>query len=167
MRKPTWGPVVENRVKSFLKALLFRANEFDDSNDFQFRWEDSDQPQLVVATKRRYLEKLTQLKQSQVYEVIESLKILEILNDNRLQTQGKEDWLFTLKLWSKDPLKNLHQFEQEWQKKRPQQLRKVTVAEPEEHFITTWNCFIPIAMSLGYGSYSQKIPPFSANVKIK
>lgn len=119
MRKPTWGPIVKARVRCFLEALLSCADRLYEVDDFQFRWEDSARPKLVVKTKRRHLERLTNLKQNNIYEVIESLKILEILDDNRTQTQGKEDWHFTLKLWEKDTAKNLSRFDREWENKRP------------------------------------------------
>ena len=131
MRKPTWGPVVKERVRRFLEALLSRADELYEVDGFQLRWEDSARPKLVVETKRRYLERLTNLKREQVYEVIESLKILEILDDNRTQTQGKEDWHFTLKLWHRpqDKEANLKQFDVEWERHRPEKSKQVAAEQ--------------------------------------
>jgi hypothetical protein len=49
---------------------------------------------------------------------------LHILEDNRSKTQGKEEWHFTLKLWSKDTQKNLEQFEIEWERLRPEKSKQ-------------------------------------------
>jgi hypothetical protein len=158
MRKPTWGPIVKHRVRSFLEALLSCANEFYESHDFQFRWEESTSPKLVVATKRRCLERVTNLDRNQIYEAIESLKILEILDDNRTQTQGKEDWHFTLKLWSRDAIRNLNQFDREWENKRPEKSKITQRVEVGDRPVDL-GCLIPITISLGYGNYLQKMPP--------
>ncbi|WP_369076433.1 hypothetical protein [Coleofasciculus sp. LEGE 07081] len=34
-------------------------------------------------------------------EALKQFKVLEILEDNRSQTQGSSNWHFTLKLWHK------------------------------------------------------------------
>lgn len=132
MRKPTWGPVVKERVRRFLEALLSHAAELYDVDDFQFRWDECARPKLVVGTKRRCLERLTNLKPNQIYEAIESLKILDILEDNRIQTQGKEDWQFTLRLWGNDTAKNLSQFDREWENKRPEKSKLEPVVQPQD-----------------------------------
>jgi hypothetical protein len=162
MRKPTWGPIVKQRVKDFLKALVSEANHFYEGSDLLFRWEDSSRPKLVVETKRRYLEKLTDLNRNQIYEVIQILKILDILDDNRTKTQGKDDWYFTLKLWSQDPLRNMAFFEKTWESQRSARSKTHPQYLPGNKFIDTFTFShspIPIALSLGCGSYSYNIPP--------
>jgi HEAT repeat protein/energy-coupling factor transporter ATP-binding protein EcfA2 len=115
MRKPTKGPVVQERVWCFIKALLTYT---DDLSELKIHWEDENthRPKLVVNTKRRYLENLANLKQSEFYEVINSLKNLEILEDRRpKQKGGSDNWCFALKLWSMDEQKNKEQFDKLWE----------------------------------------------------
>lgn len=124
MRKPTWGPVVKQRVRKFLEVLLSRTDELYDSS---FHWQDEDKarPKLIIKSKRRLLEKLTQLKQHEFYQAIESLKVLDILEDIRIKKQGTDDWYFTLKVWSKDTVKNLSQFDREWENKKLEKPRVI------------------------------------------
>ncbi|MHC0067971.1 AAA-like domain-containing protein [Nostoc sp. UIC 10890] len=155
MRKPTWGPIVKERVRHFLERLLSVADQVYDCNDFQFRWDDSARANLIVETKRRYLERLTKLKQNQIYEVIESLKILEVLEDNRTQTQGKDDWHFTLRLWDRDIATNLNQFDQKWENTRPEKskiqgaaLKKATAIEQHWHLPADTPIIVQAALNL-------------------
>ncbi len=118
MRPPTKGRVLKERVWCFVEALLTRA---EDSSDFEVHWEDedTDRPKLVVKTRRRFLEVLTQLKQSHIYEVINSLKGLELLEDRRFkQKRGSDQWCFALKLWSRDAQRNREHFERVWEGSR-------------------------------------------------
>lgn len=106
MRRPTQGQVIKKRVWCFIEALLTQA---EDSPDFEVHWEDEEtnRPKLVVKTKRRFLEEVAKLKQSQIYEVINSLKNLELLEDRRSkQKRGSDQWCFALKLWSRDAERN-------------------------------------------------------------
>ncbi len=114
MRPPTKGRVLKERVWCFVQALLTGA---EDSFDFEVHWEDedTDRPKFVVKTRRRFLEVLTQLKQSHIYEVINSLKGLELLEDRRFkQKRGSDQWCFALKLWSRDAQSNQEQFKRVW-----------------------------------------------------
>lgn len=147
--KVTYGPIVKKRAKRLLEALLAYVNgELEDisSISLSYKWQDetTKQPKLVIETKLRTLEFITTkdkynepLTKNQIRQALnQHLKcFLQILEDNRAKTQGKEDWHFTLKLWSKDKEKNLEQFEIEWERKLPEKskqqeetLRK-TVAE--------------------------------------
>lgn len=120
MRRPTQGQVIKKRVWRFVEALL---NHAEDSPDFKVHWEDEDtnRPKLVVTTKRRFLEEVAELKQSQVYEVINSLKNIELLEDRRVkQKRGSDQWCFALKLWSRDVQRNREQFERVWEANRPE-----------------------------------------------
>jgi len=118
MRPPTKGRVLKERVWCFVEALLTRA---EDSFDFEVHWEDenTDRPKFVVKTRRRFLEAVAELKQSQIYEVINSLKGLELLEDRRFkQKRGSDQWCFALKLWSRDAQRNREQFERIWEGSR-------------------------------------------------
>ncbi|MFN6570731.1 NB-ARC domain-containing protein [Dendronalium sp. ChiSLP03b] len=131
MPRTTYGPQIQKRVKRLLEALLgFADGEFEDGGfKIQHDWkeEDSANPKLTVRTTLVTLELLTQkdkypgkLTKAQIREALNLLKdFLKILEDNRLQTKGVEDWHFTLKLWSKDREKNLKRFDEIWESKRP------------------------------------------------
>ncbi|MBN3952082.1 MAG: hypothetical protein HWQ38_38670 [Nostoc sp. NMS7] len=76
-----------------------------------------------MTQKDKYLGKLTK---AQIREALNLLKdFLKILEDNRIQTQGSEDWRFTLKLWSKDREKNLKRFDEAWEKNRPKKSKEL------------------------------------------
>lgn len=137
MPRKTYGREVQKRTKFLLDALLdFVENrdleQYNQVKQVNFRWKDKNK--LLVETKLRYLETLTkqyweirekkdnyprELSKAQIYEAIKCLQYLKILNDDRIKTQGKEDWRFTLTLWSRDKQKNLKQFDIEWQERKP------------------------------------------------
>ncbi|MHC5751291.1 MAG: NB-ARC domain-containing protein, partial [Nostoc sp.] len=55
-----------------------------------------------------------------IREALNSLKdFVKILEDNRTQTKGSDEWHFTLKLWSRDKERNLKRFDEVWQSNRP------------------------------------------------
>jgi len=120
MRPPTKGRVLKKRVWCFVEALLTRA---EDSPDFEVHWEtdkNTDRPNFVVKTKRRFLESLAQLKKQELTEVIKSLENLQIWDDRRLRRgQGSEIGSFALKLWSTDTQRNWEQFDRIWEDSRP------------------------------------------------
>jgi energy-coupling factor transporter ATP-binding protein EcfA2 len=136
--KVTYGSTLKGRAKRLLEALLAYVNrELEDVGgiSLSFRWRDetTKQPKLVIETQLRKLELLTakdkhegQLTKTQIRQALnEHLKdFLHILEDNRSKTQGKEEWHFTLKLWSKDTQKNLEQFEIEWERLRPEKSKQ-------------------------------------------
>jgi DNA replication protein DnaC len=119
MSQPTQGPVLKERVWRFIEALLTCA---EDSPNFDVGWEtdrNTDRPNLVVKTKRRFLESLAQLKKQELTDVIKSLENLQIWDDRRLRRgKGSEIGLFALKLWSKDAQRNREQFERVWEGSR-------------------------------------------------
>ena len=141
MPKASYGPKVKERIRRLLSALLtyvqdaWENPEFRPLSHLKFNWRDwdSDQPKLQIETKLRVLQilinrdaDLEKLTKPQIAEAIKRLEdFLDVLEDNRLQTQGKEDWKFTLILWSKDLDRNLERFEQEWERRRPEQSRTV------------------------------------------
>jgi hypothetical protein len=160
MRQPTWGPIVQQRVRCFLEALLSCADGLYAHQDFLYRWEDADRPKLAIATNRRCLQRISNLGQNQIYEAIKTLKTLEILEDNRTQTQGTEEWHFTLKLWSHNLPNNLSKFEGEWDKKRPRKSRSQvdrSVKSIAPSCSQERSLFLTV--SLGYGNCLPKILP--------
>ncbi|MDZ8070872.1 MAG: NB-ARC domain-containing protein, partial [Nostoc sp. DedQUE08] len=132
MPRITYGPQIQKRVKRLLEALLcFADGEFEDANfKIEFDWKEADSanPKLTVQTTLVTLELLTQkdkypgkLTKVQIREALNLLKdFLKILEDNRLQTKGVEEWHFTLKLWSRDRERNLKRFDEAWESSRPE-----------------------------------------------
>ncbi|MEH2393184.1 MAG: NB-ARC domain-containing protein [Nostoc sp.] len=131
MPRQTYGPEPKKRVRRLLEALLcFADGEFEDNNfkiEYYWKDEDSTNPILIIQTTLVNLELLTQkdkypgkLTKVQIREALNFLKdFLKILEDNRLHTQGSNDWHFTLKLWSRDREKNLKRFDEAWENNRP------------------------------------------------
>ncbi|MEH1995310.1 NB-ARC domain-containing protein, partial [Nostoc sp.] len=132
MPRSTYGPQIQKRVKRLLEALLcFVDGEFEDGNfkiESDWKEADSTNPKLTVQTTLVVLELLTQkdkypgkLTKAQIREALNLLKdFLKILEDNRLQTKGVEEWHFTLKLWSRDRERNLKRFDEAWESSRPE-----------------------------------------------
>ncbi|WP_084668964.1 HEAT repeat domain-containing protein [Spirulina major] len=134
MPKASYGKEPKDRAKQLLDALLAYVN-FELAElaeiDITHRWQEErgQPPKLIVETQRRTLEFLTakdprypgQLGADQVRQTLTTYlgDFLEILEDNRGKTKGKDEWHFTLKLWSKDREENLAAFERLWEEKRP------------------------------------------------
>lgn len=158
MRKLTWGFVVQKRTKNFLERLLFYTQESFDSNFF---WEniESNRPKLIITTKRRFIEKLCELKRDQFYEAIKILKRMEILEDRRRRRQGSEEWYFALKLWSTDPVKNLNQFDLEWENCKPKSTKIQITSTTKNINESIDRSFVPnylnsiVTISDGFSSY--------------
>jgi len=133
MPRATYGSQVKARVLRLFEALISFVNyELDncDNLDLRFNWqnEDSANPKLVVKTKLRVLEVLTQndkydgqLTKTQIREALLRMgDFLAILEDNRVHDRGSEDWHFTLTLWSKNnKAENLKLLDKEWERRRP------------------------------------------------
>jgi hypothetical protein len=130
MKHYSYGDTVRGRVRHLFEVLLSYAHdELEGTEQFhsglKVNWQT--EKQLVVRTKLRTLEKLTEkdellskLTKEQIREAINHLKnYLKILADNRESSRGSEDWHFTLELWSKDKEENLRRFDAEWQAKLP------------------------------------------------
>ncbi|MFW9264322.1 NB-ARC domain-containing protein, partial [Nostoc sp. CALU 546] len=149
MPRTTYGPQIQKRVKRLLEALLcFVDVEFGDGNfKIEYDWKEADSvnPKLTVQTTLVTLELLTQkdkypgkLTKAQIREALNLLKdFLKILEDNRLQTQGSDDWRFTLKLWSKDREKNLKGFDEAWEKNRPKKSKKLAANSTQDEGVAT------------------------------
>ncbi|OUL25465.1 hypothetical protein BV378_15480 [Nostoc sp. RF31YmG] len=126
-REPSKGPVIQKRVKRLLAALLgFAAGEVEEDNfniEYDWKEEESANPKLTIKTTLVTLELLTlkdkdpgKLTKTQIREALNLFKdFVKILEDNRIHTQGYDDWHFTLKLWSRDKEKNLNRFDEVWQ----------------------------------------------------
>lgn len=147
MARPSYGPEAKKRSLHLFTTLLDYANDELDCDEvaldalrsqIQAHWQS--EQRLVVRTKVRFLETLTKLADSslsgeQIKEALRRFEdFLEILDDNRPNKGGSEMWHFTLNLWHKrsDRTTNLRQFEQEWEKRRPQKSKQVTGEEPIE-----------------------------------
>ena len=138
MPRVSYGPRVKARAMHLLNVLLaYAENEWEKviRLDLGFQWlnADSSKPALRIEAKLRVLHALTQddpfpegLTKVQIVEALKRMDdYLEILEDNRIQTQGKEDWRFTLMLWSRDRETNLKEFDKEWERRRPSMSRRV------------------------------------------
>jgi len=150
MPRQTYGKVIKTRVKRLLEALLcFVDGEFeDDGFKIQYRWElqDTTNPKLVITNtthvslglltkKDKYPDKLTK---AQIQQALTLLKdFLKILEDNRIQTQGSEEWRFTLKLWSTDREKNLKRFDEAWENNRSKKSKELAANSTQDEGVAT------------------------------
>ena len=127
----SYGPKVKERAKILLEVLLRWVNGEFVGREYlkiETRWKE-DSCDLVVKTQLRYLEELTakQLNKDAIKEALRRFQdFLGILEDNRAKTQGSAEWHFTLKLWSRDITNNLREFEQEWERLRPEKSKLAT-----------------------------------------
>ncbi|MBX9255518.1 hypothetical protein H1Q63_16520 [Desmonostoc muscorum CCALA 125] len=149
MPRQTYGPEPKKRVKRLLEALLcFADGEFEDCGlKIKYDWkdEDSTNPKLTIQTTLVALEWLTQkdksagkLTKAQIREALNLLKdFLNILEDNRVQTKGVDDWHFTLKLWSRDKEKNLKRFDEAWENSRPKKSKELAANFTQDEGVAT------------------------------
>ncbi len=122
MPKISWSIDVQQRVRRLLEELLSYVLDYRNDLQLKYRWEDEDtnRPKLIVETQRRFLEALAQFeKQHDFYEAINRLKDLNIYEDRRFHTRGKDYWHFALTLWGKDKQKNLKEFDRKWECRKP------------------------------------------------
>ncbi len=164
MPRATYGSQVKARALRLFEALLYFVNdELDEGDrlDIKFRWQakDSATPQLVISTRLTALEELTKkdnyegnLTLPQIREALYRMQdFLGILKDNRPQNRGSEKWNFTLTLFSKETAKNLLQFEQNWENRRPRKSKR------QEEITNTTSTHIEVERSLA-GVELTKIP---------
>ena len=128
MPRLSTSPRVRSRIRILLRKILEysdlgRANPVYPSDLFEYRWIDelTLNPKLVIKTKLVFLADLiasesgAPVSKGHVREVLLVLqKKLNILEDNRIKTQGSDIWEFTLKLWYTSAEKNLSKFDQTW-----------------------------------------------------
>ena len=137
MPKKTYGPIVRDRVKRLLEAILdFAAfpNEKYRHIKMKATWKGKKGPYhlLLVETELRKLKALTQkdqyegdLPESQVREALHSMEdFLGILDDHRTTDRGTSKWTFRLKLWSMDKEENLRHFQKEWEARRSEKSKR-------------------------------------------
>ena len=131
MARPNYGPQAKQRTKRLLEALLAYANhELEDAERLKIQSNWNSEKRLIVKTKIRFLQELTalappggKLNSEQIKEALHRLEdFLGILEDNRVKTQGADDWHFTLKLWygRQDQQANLKRLDVEWERRRLQ-----------------------------------------------
>jgi len=128
MPRLSTSPRVRARIRILLRKILEYADlgisaQIYPSTPFEYRWVDevTRRPKLVVKTKLSFLagliasESATEVSKDHIREVLLVLqKKLDILEDNRIKTQGSDIWDFTLKLWDTSPERNLSKFDQVW-----------------------------------------------------
>lgn len=134
MPRPSYGSETQKRTQQFLLLLLdFACDQLEGDEktldrlrtQIQTHWQTD--RRLIVRTKVRFLEALTQLSDhplsgDQIKEVLKRLAdFLDILEDNRPHRSGSEVWHFTLNLWHSrhDRAAILDRFTTEWQQRRP------------------------------------------------
>lgn len=144
MPKLSTSPRVKARIRILLKKLLENSDlGFSSQNTpstlFDYRWVDetTSAPKLVVKTKLSFLadliasESATAVSKSHIREVLLVLqKKLDLLEDNRVKTQGSDVWEFTLKLWDTSPERNLSKFDQAWAQYKLAQGRRTSTLTP-------------------------------------
>ncbi|BAY20505.1 NB-ARC domain-containing protein [Calothrix sp. NIES-2100] len=161
MPRITYGAEPKKRVKRLLEALLcFATGEFAEGKfkiEHDWKEEDSANPKLTIKTTLVGLEALTcavrnptpnpspqarrgkrevEKAKREIREALNLLKnFVKILEDNRIQTQGSDDWHFTLKLWSRDKEKNLKQFDEVWESNKPNKSKELEANFTEDEGI--------------------------------
>ncbi|MDJ0634393.1 MAG: NACHT domain-containing protein, partial [Xenococcaceae cyanobacterium MO_188.B29] len=139
--KYTHGKIVQGRIRELFEALLCYVNhELEESLDIEFKWEPEASNNLNIKTTVEELLVLTKknkYKETAKAQTREALKhylkeYLEILEDNRTKTQGSDEWIFTLNLWSRDKDTNLTKFDELWEEKRKSKSKDVVSKEQKE-----------------------------------
>jgi WD40 repeat protein len=125
MARPNFGPEAKRQAKQLFKVLLdYVDGALDHENPVPIQMNWKTDTQVVVRTKVKHLESLIsllplelRLNKDQIKEALKRYNdFLDILEDNRVVTQGSEDWHFTLTLWHPryEIDANLKQFDLEW-----------------------------------------------------
>lgn len=181
------SPKVRARIRIFLKKVLEYADlglsaQLYPLDLFEYRWIDKNslRPKLVIKTKLSFLadliasESASTVSKSHIREVLLVLqRKLDILEDNRIKTQGSDIWDFTLKLWDTSVEKNLSKFDKAWaqyknsqgtrlserpsslshelaqsaQKQKKGPLHNLTL-RPDSYFIDTQNFLVELCSTL-------------------
>jgi hypothetical protein len=128
MPRPNYGPEVKKRARRLFEDLLcYTSHELEGGETLPIQTHWQNEKRLVVRTKLRYLEALTgldaqtgSLSGSEIKEAFARLKDLDLLEDNRVATQGSDSWHFTLNFWYRahERSANLKQFDEEWEQRR-------------------------------------------------
>lgn len=166
MARPNYGPQAKQRTKRLLEALLAYANhELEDAERLKIQSNWNSEKSLIVKTKIRFLEELTalappggKLNSEQIKDALHRLEdFLGILEDNRVKTQGADDWHFTLKLWygRHEQQANLKRLDTEWERRRSQkpkgEEREATKADSRESTSALQNLTSKILNQIDWG----------------
>jgi energy-coupling factor transporter ATP-binding protein EcfA2 len=152
MPRSTYGPEVKRRALHLFQLLLTYAEDSLEADEkaldllrsqIQVRWKDD--RHLVVRTKVRHLEALTELTASPLSnaQIKEALRrwgdYVECLEDNRPSASGSETWHFTLKLWypKRDLAQNWQKFQAVWEARRSPQSAPVDRPNPTPSIFQT------------------------------
>lgn len=168
MPKISYGPIAKQRALTLLMALVDYGNDELDMEDavlerlrsqLTLHW--TTDRQLIVRTKLRYLETLTQIAAAPLTkpQLKTALHYLEhhvtLLEDNRTSRRGSEVWHFTLTLWhhrrDRDAL--LKTFDQIWEQRRAPAETSESTADPWQHY-----CQQALAHALGANSLNAGEP---------
>jgi Effector-associated domain 4 len=135
---------VKERINVLLKKLIRATDpslpEHEALSDaFKCQWDESALPdhKLMIRTKLKFLVALINSENDTLLDsnpslakeqVREALRVLasriNILEDNRVRTQGSNLWEFKLVLWHRSVEKNLEAFDQAWQTYKASQKRR-------------------------------------------
>ena len=128
MARYSYGPQVQARIKRLFATLLTHAETtaYQGDSTITIRRPNDNPYHLIIKTKRHFLDTLPQkydqeaLKPAEVRNALKHYfkEYLGILVDHRTETQGSEEWHFTLKLWSPDISTNLQRFDEVWNANR-------------------------------------------------
>lgn len=139
--KYTYGPTNKERTRQLFEALLCYVNhELEESFDIEWKWEPEASNNLNIKTTLWELVTLTgkdKYDKTAKRQTGEALKhylkeYLGILEDNRTQTKGSDEWIFTLKLWSREKDTNLTKFDELWEEKRQGKSKNLASKEQKE-----------------------------------
>ncbi|MGI2908823.1 NB-ARC domain-containing protein, partial [Tolypothrix sp. VBCCA 56010] len=179
MPRQTYGPEPKKRVKRLLEALLcFADGEFEDGGfkiEYDWKEEDRANPKLTVETTLVALELLTQkdkypgkLTKEQIREALNLLKdFLNILEDNRIQIKGVDEWHFTLKLWSRDREKNLKRFDEAWENSRPKKSKELAANFTQDEGVATVPQKLTLFQAPPLPTYFVERPEYSDDLKTR
>ncbi|MBD2214925.1 hypothetical protein H6G27_34540 [Nostoc linckia FACHB-104] len=193
-REPSKGPVIQKRVKRLLAALLgFVAGEFaEDDFKIEYDWKEADSPnpKLTIKTTLVSLEALTcavsrnptpnpspqarrgkrevEKAKREIREALNLLKdFVKILEDNRIQTQGSDEWHFTLKLWSRDKEKNLKRFDEVWQSNKSQKSQEIEANYSEDEGVVVPQTKLAIFQAPPLPAHFVERPEYSDDLKTR
>ena len=151
MPRISYGPILQARVLRILECILRFANdelELTQNIKLQYSWQEKDvnEHKLIVKTTINSLKHLccffdpkNSIDKTDIRDALHCLKdFMGILEDNRVNKQGSQDWHFTLKLWSKNTNENLKEAKIHWEKQKIYK-NKNTVLSTDHH---AQNCLI-------------------------
>ena len=137
MPRPNTSETVKKQIRFLLERLLTHVNNESSEQDYDYwekklsvRWskDPKKSTNLIVQTELKVLVNFcneiahqrsgVRLTVDHMRNCLKILKEWEILADNRAKTQGSLQWHFTLNLWHSSTEENLKKFEEEWDKRK-------------------------------------------------